>query len=125
MYHRIYSRNLVLRRRASGAVKHDFQIYIRQYTSRNSNFECGYPHSNALLQFHLEWESCKPHKAARHLKKCDVIISQDILRKFLTLSNQIHVTKASALECLNRCYMIFICMPDIFRFYTPPPPISI
>ena len=40
--------NLVLRRRASGAVKRDFQTYIRRYTSPNENFEYGYPHSNAL-----------------------------------------------------------------------------
>ena len=48
--------NLVLRRRASGAVKRDFRTYIRLYTSPNENFEYGYPHSNALLQFRLEWE---------------------------------------------------------------------
>ena len=48
--------NLVLRRRASGAVKRDFRTYIRRYTSPNENFECGYPHSNAILQFRLESE---------------------------------------------------------------------
>ena len=31
--------NLVLRRRASGAVKRDFRTYIRRYTSPNENFE--------------------------------------------------------------------------------------
>ena len=31
-------RNLVLRQRASVAVKRDFQTYIRQYTSPNENF---------------------------------------------------------------------------------------
>ena len=41
--------NLVLRRRASGAVKRDFRTYFRRYTSPNENFEYGYPHSNALL----------------------------------------------------------------------------
>ena len=41
--------NLVLRRRASGAVKRDFRTYIRRYTSPNENFEYDYPHSNALL----------------------------------------------------------------------------
>ena len=50
--------NLVLRRRASGAVKRDFRTDIRQYTSPNENFEYGYPHSNALLQFYLELERC-------------------------------------------------------------------
>ena len=57
---------LVFRRRASGAIKRHFQEYIRQYTSPNENFEYGYPHSNAPLQFHLKFERCKPHKAARH-----------------------------------------------------------
>ena len=46
--------NLVLQRRASGAVKRDLGAYIRLYTSPNENLEYGYPHSNALLQFHLE-----------------------------------------------------------------------
>ena len=41
--------NLVLRRRASGAVKRDFRTYIPRYTSPNENFEYGYPHSNAFL----------------------------------------------------------------------------
>ena len=47
--------NLVLRRRASGAVKRDFRTYIRRYTSPNENFEYSYPHSNALLQFRFKW----------------------------------------------------------------------
>ena len=38
--------NLVLRRRARGAVKRDFRMYIRRYTSPNENFEYGYRHSN-------------------------------------------------------------------------------
>ena len=89
--------NLVLRRRASGAVKRDFRTYIRRYTSPNENFEYGYPHSNALLQFDLKLERCKPHKAARHQTKGDVIDDVKLFptvyrriycRKFLTLSNQ-------------------------------------
>ena len=43
--------NLVLRRRACGAVKLDFRTHIRRYTSPNENFEYGYPHSKAILQF--------------------------------------------------------------------------
>ena len=31
--------------------------------------EYGYPHSNALLQFCLKLERCKPHKALRHPTK--------------------------------------------------------
>ena len=46
--------NLVLQRRASGAVKRDFRTYIRRYTSPNEKFEYGYPHSNTLLQFRLK-----------------------------------------------------------------------
>ena len=46
--------NLVLRRRLSGDVKRDFPPYIRRYTSPNENFEYGYPHSNAPLNFSLK-----------------------------------------------------------------------
>ena len=66
-------RNLVLLRRASKAIKRDFQMYIQQYTSQNENFEYGLIHSNAHLQFRLKLEHCKPHKAKRHPTKCDVI----------------------------------------------------
>ena len=89
--------NLVLWRCPSGAVRRDFRTYIRRYTSPNENFEYGYPHSNARLQFHLKLEHCKPQKAVCHLMKCDVI--NDIKQfptvycriyccKFLKLSNQ-------------------------------------
>ena len=57
-------RNLVLRRRATGAVKRDFRTYIRRYTSPNENFEYGYPYSNAHLQFPLKLKRYKPHKSA-------------------------------------------------------------
>ena len=60
--------NLVLRRRATRDVKRDFRTYIRRYTSSNENFEYGYPHSNALLQFCLElerWRRIKPHVIQR------------------------------------------------------------
>ena len=40
----------------------------------------GYPHSNALLQFCIEMERCKPHKAARHPTKCDVINDVKLFR---------------------------------------------
>ena len=90
-------RNLVLLWRACGAVKREFLMYIRRYTSPNENFEYGYPHSNALLQFRLKLERCKPHKAACCPTKCDVINDIKLLPtvyhriyclKFLTLSNQ-------------------------------------
>ena len=59
--------------------------------------EYGYPHSNALLQFRLKFEPCKPHNAARHPTTYDVINDVNMFpavyrriycRKFLTLSNQ-------------------------------------
>ena len=89
--------NFVLRRCASGAVKCDIRPYIRRYTSRNENFEYGYPHSNALLQSCLKMERCKPHKGVRHPTKCDIINDVKLFptvycriycRKFFMLSNQ-------------------------------------
>ena len=43
--------NFVLRRRVSGAVKHDFRPYIRRYTTPNEKFEYCYPHSNVLFSY--------------------------------------------------------------------------
>ena len=89
--------NLVICWHASGAVKCNFWTYIRRYTSPNENFEYGYSHSNALLQFCLKLECCRPHYAAHHLMKCDVINDVKLFpkayhriycNKFLTLSNQ-------------------------------------
>ena len=75
--------NLVVRRRASGAIKRDFRTYNRQYTSPNENSEYGYPHSNALLQFEVKLERCKPHKAALHPMKCDVINDVNYFRQYI------------------------------------------
>ena len=98
--------NLVLRQRASRAVKHDFQRYIQRYASPNENFEYGYPHTNALLQSRLKLEHCKPHKSSRHPTKCEVsnnvklfrtvylqdILSQifDIIQSNVALHKQVH-----------------------------------
>ena len=99
--------NLILRRRASGAVKRDFLTYIRRFTSPNENFEYGYPHSDALLQLELKLECCKSHKATGHPTKCDVINDVKLFltvyhriccRKFLTLSNQ---TSHYKLKCIR------------------------
>ena len=93
--------NLVLRRHGSRAVKRDLRRYIRPYTSSNENFEYGYPHSNALLQFCLKLERCKSHRAARHPTKCDV---SNYFRLRYTVANFLRypirclVTKSSALE---------------------------
>ena len=99
--------NLVLRRRASSAVKRDIRKYIRRYTSPNENFEYGYPHSNALLKK----EHCKPDKATCRQTKCDVINDVKLFltvyhriycRKFLTLSNQ---TSRYICKCIRiACY---------------------
>ena len=116
-------KNLVLRRRMSRTVKRDFRLYIGQYTSPNVYFEYGYPHSNALLQFRLKLQRYKPHKAACHPTKCDIINDHKLFptvyhrmycRKFLTLSNQMSPYKikcirmycrehsCSVVECLTR-----------------------
>ena len=59
------------------------------------------------LQFELKLERCKPHKAARHPKKChvinDVTLFPTVYRriyccKFLTLSNQ---TSRYKLKCIR------------------------
>ena len=73
-----------------------FQMYIRRYSSPNENFEYGYPHSNALLQFRLKLECCMLHDVTCHTTKCCVINDVKLFptvyhriycRKFLTLSN--------------------------------------
>ena len=103
--------NLVLWRRASAPVKHDFRPYIRRYTSGNEHFEYDYPHSNALLGFRFELERCKPHKDARHPTKCGVIndfkLFPTVYRridccKFLTFSNQMSRYKN---KCIRMSYI--------------------
>ena len=49
--------------------------------------ECNNPHSNALLQFCLELERWKPHKAACHPTRCGVI---NDVRLFPTVYRRIH-----------------------------------
>ena len=56
-------RNSVLRQRARGAIKQDFRMYLRPYTSPNEIFEYGYPQSNALLQFRHKLKRYKPYKS--------------------------------------------------------------
>ena len=68
VYLRIYPQKFNFE--VSRAVKRDFQPYIQLYTSPNENFEYGYPHSNAYLQFRLKLEACKPHV----IQNIDVII---------------------------------------------------
>ena len=51
--------NLVLRLRVSGAIKHDFGLYIRQYTSPNEKF---IPILLHFCNFVSIIERYKPHK---------------------------------------------------------------
>ena len=113
--------NLVLQLRAFWAIKPDFRPYIPPYTSTtNENFEYGYPHSNALLQFYLNFECYKPHKAACHQTKCDVINDMKpfltvyrriYCHKFLTLSNKTSRYKSNCIKIKvnfhENCYNIF------------------
>ena len=94
--------NLVLRWRASRAVKHDFWAYIWLYTSPNNNFEYGYPHFNALLHIRLDSMYWKPQAIQRKVIYywCQTIscsISQDILSQIfyviqsdVALQKQVH-----------------------------------
>ena len=56
----------------------------------NENFEYGYPHSNASLQFRFELERCKPRKTVRHPTKCDVI---NDVKQFQTVYRRIYCRK--------------------------------
>ena len=106
-------RNLILRRRARGAVKRDFRTYIRRYTSPNGNSVEYAILYNAIQQFCLKLESCKPHRSARHPTKGGVINNvkqyQTVNRriyccKFLTLSNQTSRYKSKCIR-IEFCYL--------------------
>ena len=77
---------------------------------RYENFEYGYPHSNALLQFRLKLELCKPHKAAHQPTICDII---NDVKLFQTVANFLcypiicRFTKASALEWAIDIFVTF------------------
>ena len=59
------------------------------------NFEYGYPHSNALLQFHLKLERCKPHNAAHHRTKGGVI---NDVKLFPTVYRRIYCRKFDVIQ---------------------------
>ena len=67
-------RNLVL-------VKRDFRPYT-DIPTPNENSEYDYPHSDAHLQFCLILGGCKPHNAALHPTKCDIMMSIHTLANF-------------------------------------------
>ena len=81
----------------------NFRTYIKQYTSPNENFENGYPHSNAILQFKLKLERCKPHKATRHPFKCDII---NDLKPFPTVYRRGYCPKLLTLSNQTSCYKL-------------------
>ena len=99
VYRQIYGRKFSF---TAAPVKRELQPYIRQYTSPNENFEYGYPHSNALLNFSLVLECCKSYKAACRPRKCTISdkISQDILSHFRCYPMSGQVTKSSALKII-------------------------
>ena len=78
----------------------------------NANFEYGFPHSYALLQFCFKLESCKLHTAACQLTKCDIINDVKLFptvyciiycHKFLMLCNQtLHYKN----KCIRMCFFI-------------------
>ena len=107
--------NLVLRQRMSVAVKRDFRPSIRQYTSPNENFECGYPHTNDPLQFYLNYVCSRPHKSAIHILECDIINDGKLFLtvyhriycyKILTLSNQTSHYKSKCIRIMLTLFFI-------------------
>ena len=71
----------------------------------NENFEYGYRHSNALLQFPLKLEHCKLHKATCHPTKCGVINDVKLFRriycrKYLMLSKQTSRYKSKCIRII-------------------------
>ena len=76
--------NFVLRRRVSGAVKHDFRPYIRRYTTPNEKFEYCYPHSNVLFNYKHRKNALFFAKRERHQRqKHDV--NQSLATLLMTL----------------------------------------
>ena len=97
------------------------EVYCRIY-GRKFSFTATRVHSNALLQFELKLERCKPHKATRHPTKCDVINDVKLFptvyhriycRKFLTLSNQ---TSRCKLMCIRINVTFFWYLDIIYLF---------
>ena len=107
VYRRIYGRKFSFTATRERSRKCDFRTYIRRYTVPNGNFEYGYPHSNALLQFCLKFERCKPCNVARHQTKYGVINNVKMFLQYIagyTVANfwrypiRSRVAKGSALE---------------------------
>ena len=99
---------------------------------QNEKFEYGYPISNELLLFCPKLEGCKPHNAAHHPTKYDVINDVKLFlgptvyrriycRKFLTLTNQKLRYKSKCIRIhftFKKCLLILTCA---FLFQINPP----
>ena len=107
--------NFVLRRRVSGAVKHDFRPYIPRYTTPNEKFEYCYPHSNVLFNYKHRKNALFFAKRERHQRRKTPItsdVAHDVgfptvyrriyRRKVLTLSNQ---TSRYILKCIRILFL--------------------
>ena len=88
----------------------------------NENFEYGYPHSNALLQFRLESEDWQPHKDARYLTKCDLLndvkmfptVYRRIYCRISMLSNQMLRYKS---QCIRISFFISWWGNVVYKYY--------
>ena len=110
-------RNLVLRRRASGAIKCDFRRYIQRYISPNENFEYGYTHSNAFLQFRFKFEHCKPYKAAHHRMIC---VTSFMTSNYFRQCSRIYCRKSLVLSYQtsrykNKCIRIYLLFAVTYK----------
>ena len=102
----------------------DIQTYIWLYTSPNEILNMVI-HSNAFMQFRLEWQCCKWHKDAHHPTKCNVI--NDVILfpavycriycpNFWSYPIRRCVTKACALECLKVQFVLSNYRPCVMWF---------
>ena len=97
--------NLVLRRRASGAVKRDFRRIFNNIPPQMKILNMVIPilmHICSSDSNRSAESRIKAHKAARHPRKCDLIndvkLFPAVYRKFLTLSNQ---TSRNISKCIR------------------------
>ena len=95
------------RKATKQTIKQTMSMIIPILTNKQTNNEYGYLHSNALLQFDIKLERCKPYKATRHRRKCDVINDVKLFptvdrriycHKFMMLSNQ---TSHYKIKCIR------------------------
>ena len=87
VHRRIYGRKFSFTATCKRRRKTGFPAVYPMIYLQNENFEYGYPHSNAFLQFRLKLEHCKPQKAARHPTICDVINDVKLFPTGYTVAN--------------------------------------